>query len=68
MSKEVTFDLTLKFSDKIVSDDDIEIIANNIATAIWREANNYGIAPEDSDVCLENLTVNNPLSGVKIGR
>ena len=66
MSKEVTFDLTIRFSEKVVTDDDFKEIAENICTAIVREAENYGIAPEESDVFVEFVDANHPLSGTRV--
>ncbi len=65
MSKEVTFDLTVRFSEKITSDDDFKEISENICKAIVREAMNYGIAPENSDVFVEWVNVSHPLSNIK---
>lgn len=62
MSKEITFDLTLRFSEKIVSNDDFKKISENICKAILREAENYGISPEDSDMYVEWVGVSHPLS------
>jgi len=65
MSKEVTFDLTVRFSEKITSDDDFKEISENISKAILREAENYGIAPEQTDVFVEWVNVNHALSAQK---
>jgi hypothetical protein len=65
MAKEITFDLTIRFSEKITSDDDFKEISENICKAIVREVENYGIAPEESDVFVEWVSINHPLSGIK---
>ena len=65
MSKEVSFELTVRFSDKIQSDDDFKEISENICNAIVREAQNYGISPDDSDVYVEVVTVIHPLSNAR---
>ena len=65
MAKEVTFDLTVRFSEKITSDDDFKEISENICKAIVREAENYGISPEQSDVYVEWVNVKHALSGQK---
>jgi hypothetical protein len=65
MSKEINYDLTIRFSDKITSDDDFKEISENICKAIVREAENYGISPEDSDVFIEWVKVTHPMSGIK---
>lgn len=65
MAKEVTFDLTVRFSEKITSDDDFKQISENICKAIVREAENYGISPENSDTYVEWISINHTLSGIK---
>jgi len=65
MAKELNFDVTLRFSDKVYSDDEYKEIAENIGTAIVREAENYGIAPEDAEIYIEWVKVKHPLSGVE---
>lgn len=65
MAKEVTFDLTVRFSEKITSDDDFKEISENICKAILREAENYGIAPENTDTYVEWVGVGHSLSGVR---
>lgn len=65
MAKELTFDLTVRFSEKITSDDDFKEISTNICKAIVREAENYGISPDDSDVYVEWVGISHPLSGIK---
>lgn len=65
MAKEVTFNLTIRFSEKITSDDDFKKISENICTAIVREAENYGISPDESDVYVEWVGASHPLSGTR---
>jgi hypothetical protein len=64
MAKEITFDLTVRFSEKITTDDDFKEISENICKAIIREAENYGISPENTDMFVEWVKVNHPLSGI----
>lgn len=49
MSKYVQFTVELEFSDKIVSDNEILEIAQNVANALENEANTKGLAPEQGD-------------------
>lgn len=49
MSKFQTFHVELEFNDKIVSDEQIQEIAQNIADALVNEASTKGLAPEDAD-------------------
>ena len=66
MSKEVTFDLTVRFSEKITSDDDFKKISENICAAIVREAENYGISPDESDVYVEWVGASHSFSGTRV--
>ena len=66
MAKEVTFELTIRFSEKVTSDDDFKQISENICKAILREAENYGISPEDSDMYVEWVGVSHPLSETRV--
>jgi hypothetical protein len=57
MSKTLTFIVTVAFAEKVVSDEEIKEVANNLARAVRNEANGEGFAPSESD----NYTV-----GVKV--
>ncbi len=47
--KTQSFTVTLTFSNKITSDDDIKEITRNIADALKHSADTYGLAPESAD-------------------
>jgi hypothetical protein len=66
MAKEVTFELTIRFSEKVTSDDDFKQISENICNAIYREAKEYGISPDDSDMYVEWVGVSHPLSETRV--
>ncbi len=58
MSKKLSFNVTLTFSDKITDDIEVMEIANNIARAIKNEANNgMGITTDFSDAFTETIDV-----------
>jgi len=57
MSKKQTFIVTLEFESKITQDEDLIVIAENIARAIKLETNGLGIAPDYGDTYVENVTV-----------
>lgn len=57
MSKHLTYVVTVSFEDKIVSDNDIKEVGENIARAIKNEANGMGIAPENSDTFTKKIVV-----------
>lgn len=49
MNRTTRFIVEIITTDKITSDDDKNDMAQNIANAIQKEAQDYGITPEDSD-------------------
>jgi len=49
MNTKLKFTVEIEFSDKIVSDDDIAEIVENITTGLVEQANSIGLAPIDSD-------------------
>ena len=57
--KKITFVVSIDFEDKIYSDDDIQEIANNVANGLIRQANNEGLAPEESDTFTNAITISN---------
>jgi hypothetical protein len=57
MSKKLTFTVTVEFADKIVDDNEVLEVANNIAKAIVHDANTCGIAPEESETYTESVEV-----------
>jgi len=57
MSKKLTFTVTVEFADKIVDDNEVLEVANNIANAIVYDANTIGIAPENSETYTEGVEV-----------
>ena len=48
MSKKLTFTVTVEFADKIVDDNEVIEVAENIARAIENETDNM-VAPENSE-------------------
>lgn len=65
--KEINFNLTLKFSDKITDDNDVREIAENIARAIISEVNTgTGIVPEFSDAYTTEVIVNSEIYDVNV--
>jgi len=58
MSRKLTFSVTIEFTDKISSDDDVMEIRDNILRAIVDEADRgLGIAPDGSDTSTKVVTV-----------
>ena len=60
---EYNFDLTVKFDGAKMTDEQLNVVAEIIAVAIAREANNYGLAPEDSDSNTKQIRIQNSLNG-----
>ena len=60
MSKTHTFLVTLTFSDKITSDEDIKTITNNIAGGLQDVADHQGLAPDDAEFYTTKVEVTPP--------
>lgn len=55
--RELKFIVTLTFADKIVDDNEIQEVAENIANALKHEADTHGLAPEASETYTEKINV-----------
>ena len=66
--KILTFTLSITFSDKIQNDDEILEVANNVATALVRQAENGLIAPESSDGYTKSVRIEERFSGIVVDR
>lgn len=64
MSKVIKFEVNIRFSEKITSDDDIQEIAKNILEGLMRQIDEKGISPIVSDTFVEFIEVNEPFSGI----
>ena len=64
--KQLTFEVTLSFSNKITNDLEIREVQQNVLDAIVSQADTAGLAPEDSDAYTTNISVFEPLNHVKI--
>lgn len=64
MKNVLKLELNIQFTEKIVSDDDIKEIVNNVLQGMMRQIDEVGISPEKSDVYVSFIEVNEPLSGV----
>ncbi len=56
MSKKLTFTVTVEFADKIVDDNEVIEVAENIARAIENETDNM-VAPENSETYTVGIEV-----------
>ena len=57
MSKKLTFTVTVELEDKIVDDNEVLEVGENIARAIENESNGMGIAPESSETFTRSVEV-----------
>lgn len=58
MNRQLVFTVTLAFSDAVTEQEDIMMVAENIARAIKNEADSgEGIAPENADVITRAVEV-----------
>jgi len=52
-----TFIVTLDLDEKVERDEDLIEISDNICKAISREAEEYGITPDNSEMIVKKITV-----------
>ena len=55
--KTLRFTLDLTFESEINDDNDIMVVAANVARAIIAETNGLGISPQNGDTYLEELSI-----------
>ena len=66
--KKITFTVTIGFSEKISSDEELKIVAENVARAIENEANGAGMAPESSEAYTTDVEVSSEVLGINVQR
>ena len=66
--KEITFEVTLKFSGKINSDEEIKEIQQNVLNALTSHCDEVGLSPEGSDELTTSIKVFEPLTQVILMR
>jgi hypothetical protein len=59
MNKKITMVVTVEFEDSIYDDNEVKEVAENVASAIEREAKNYGITPDNSETFVRSISVSN---------
>ena len=57
MNTKVKLSVEIEFSDKVISDTDIEEVVNNVMDGLIDRANHHGIAPIDYDVFTKAIKV-----------
>lgn len=57
MSKTQTFTVTLTFSEKVTSDEDVAIITHNIALGLQDVADHQGLSPDDAEYYTTKIEV-----------
>ena len=57
MNTKVKLSVTLEFSDKVTSDEDINDIVNNVMDGLIEQTNHEGLAPLDGDVVTKSINV-----------
>ncbi len=55
--QELTFTVKVRFMDKTIKQEQIDIVASNIADAIQYQADSLGLAPDMSDTFTESFVV-----------
>ena len=55
--RTIHLDVKIRFTDKMVSDEDLQDIVNNVLDALVRQTNEVGLAPDGSDASTKSITV-----------
>jgi hypothetical protein len=66
--KKILLTIELEFANKISVDEELQEVAENIASAVKHAADTCGIAPEMSDTYLTKVTVFSEALGVEAER
>ena len=65
MGRTVILTVRLKFSEKIITDEDYLEIVDNVGDAIDNQIQNIGIAPIESDVLTDVVEITEQYSGAR---
>lgn len=57
MSKTLTFTVHVTFAEKIVDDNEVQEVCQNIANALYQQVENEGLAPDNSDNYTKRIVV-----------
>lgn len=60
---ELKLEVRIKFTEKIVSDNDIREIVSNVLNGLINQVNVSGISPKESDAFISYIEVYEPFSG-----
>jgi hypothetical protein len=60
---DLKLEIRIRFSEKIVSDNDIQEVVSNVLNGLLNQVNELGIAPKESDTYVTFIEVNEPFSG-----
>ena len=67
--KTLNFRVSIEFTEKLTSDDDMMTVANNVLRAIVDEADNgMGIAPDESEALTSVITVSPEFLDEKVSK
>jgi hypothetical protein len=62
--REITFEVTLRFSSKITSDEQIKEVQQNVLNALINQADTAGLSPEMGDAFTTDIKVFEPFTQV----
>ena len=60
--RTIHLDVKIRFTEKMVSDEDLQAIVNNVLDALVRQTNEVGLVPDGSDALTKSITVDEKYS------
>lgn len=60
---ELKLEVRIKFSEKIVSDNDIQEVVSNVLNGLINQVESAGISPQNGDIYTSFIEVCEPFSG-----
>ena len=60
--RTIHLDVKIRFTKKMVSDEDLQAIVNNVLDALVRQTNEVGLAPDGSDASTKSIAVDEKYS------
>jgi uncharacterized membrane protein len=60
--RTINLNVTIAFTEKITTDEDLQIIVDNVLAALVKHTNESGITPDGSDAVTRRITVAEPYS------
>jgi len=60
--RTIHLDVKIRFTKKMVSDEDLQAIVNNVLDALVRQTNEVGLVPDGSDASTKSIMIDEKYS------